>query len=123
MARGRKRIASCVPLEAEIHAAVIEHWKLLGLPDTLVATLPNANAFGQPGLTKGLADLLVAGPGVPGRVGFIELKRDPQSKVSDDQWRFAKLCRQLDISYARTFGRDEPIALLVRWGLVRRAAA
>ena len=94
------------------------------MPNTLVAAIPNAYAHGQAGLTKGLADLLVAGPGIPGYpCGFIELKRDPSAKRSDAQWEFAKLCHQLGIPYAVCFGRDQPIALLERWGLVRRQAA
>jgi hypothetical protein len=113
------------PLEREIQAAVIDHWRILGRPNTLVAAIPNANAFGQPGLTKGLGDLLVIGPDLPGEgsAGFIELKRDQYSKRTDEQWRFANLCVELGIPYAVAFGRDQPIRILELWGVVRRAAA
>ena len=41
--------------EKQIQAAVIAHWKAAALPGTLVpAAIPNARAFGQAGLTKGL---------------------------------------------------------------------
>jgi hypothetical protein len=113
------------PLETQIQAAVVDHWRILGLPNTLVAAIPNAGAHGQPGLTKGLADLLVIGPDLPGEgsAGFMELKRDEYAKRTDSQWEFARLCADLDIPYAVTFGRDQPIRILELWGVVRRAAA
>lgn len=124
MGRRRAQRAIPLPLEREIQAAVVEHWRTLGLPNTLVAAIQNAYAHGQPGLTRGLADLLVIGPNLPsGCAGFIELKRDERAERTDEQWRFAKLCAQLGIPYAVCFGRDQPIALLERWGIVRRAAA
>jgi hypothetical protein len=122
MARRRNIIA---PRETLIQEAVIEHWQRLGEPNTLVAAIPNQKAFGQPGLTKGLPDLLVMGPRVPGHchAGFIELKRDRRSPVSEDQKSFARLCFDLAISIAIAYGRDEPIRVLEDWGVVRRAAA
>jgi len=63
------------------------------------------------------------GPYVPGLVAFIELKRDEHSVVSDDQLEFQRLCAKLGVRYAIAYGRDEPIALLEAWGVVRRAAA
>jgi hypothetical protein len=118
MARRRNRFA---PREGLIQAAVCDHWKLLRVPGSLVAAIPNARAAGQAGLTRGLADLLVLAPELP--VGFIELKRDDDSPISDDQREFGKLCMQLGIPYAVAVGRDEPIRLLEEWGVVRRAAA
>jgi hypothetical protein len=109
------------PPEKLIHAAVIEHWTKLGLPSTLVATLPNAHAHGQPGLTPGLADLVALAPDLP--VGFIELKRDYDSPISDEQRDFGKLCVQLGIPFMVAVGRDEPIRLLEDWRVVRRATA
>jgi hypothetical protein len=113
------------PLEREIQAAVVDHWLLLGLPNTLVAAIPNAGALGQPGLTRGLADLLVIGPDLPGEgsAGFMELKRDMTAKRTPAQWRFAELCAALGIPYAVAFGRDHPIRILEDWNVVRRAAA
>ena len=109
------------PREAAIQAAVMTHWKLLGEPDTLVACIPNQNPHGQPGLTPGLADLIVIGPRVPGscRVGFIELKRDSKAPLSPAQGEFAQLCRKLGVPHRVTRGRDEPIAVLRDWGIVR----
>ena len=57
-----------VPRESDIQSAVLEHWKTLGRPMTLVAAIPNAGAMGQPGLTCGLPDLLVMGPDIPGDI-------------------------------------------------------
>ena len=60
MARRRRNIFA--PREGLIQAAVVEHWLKLGVPGSLVAAIPNANAHGQPGLTRGLPDLLVISP-------------------------------------------------------------
>ena len=118
MARRRNSFA---PREAAITAAILEHWLALGVPGSLVACIPNANAHGQPGLTCGLADLMVLAPGLP--VGFIELKRDRRSPISDAQIEFGRLCDKLGVRYAVAIGRDEPIRVLEAWGAVKRAAA
>ena len=109
------------PLERQIQEATIQHWKWLGEPMTLVAAIPNAGAMGQPGLTKGLADLLVMGPEIPGDipVGFIELKRSPRSPMSDEQHDFARLCAHLGLRCVTAVGRDEPIEILENWKIVR----
>jgi hypothetical protein len=119
MARRRRPIFA--PRETLIQAACLEHWLTLGVPGSLVAAIPNAGAMGQPGLTCGLADLLVLAPGLP--VGFIELKRDRKSPVSDAQREFGRLCDKLGVRFAICSGRDEPIRLLEHWGVVKRAAA
>jgi len=109
--------------EKKIQAAVVEHWQTFGLPDTLVAAIPNENAFGQPGLTKGVFDLLVLGGEVG--IGLIELKTDTGT-LSNKQKEFRRLLIRNGISYAVTYGRDEPITVLEGWGIVRkqvRAAA
>lgn len=102
-----------------ITAAVIEHWKVMGLPGTLVAGIPNRNAFGQAGLTRGLADLVVMTPDI--RCGFIELKTD-KGRLSDEQEDFRDICLTCGTPWAMTRGRDEPIAVLERWGAVRPQA-
>jgi hypothetical protein len=104
--------------EAAIHKAVVSHWKHLGMPGTLVATIPNMRAHGQHGLTKGLPDLLVLAPALP--VGFIELKRD-KGKPTEEQVTFGNLCFAMKIPFALTFGRDEPIHILEQWGVVRKS--
>jgi hypothetical protein len=118
MARRRN---SCAPSETAIQAAVLEHWLTLGLPNTLVAAIPNAFAHGQPGLTCGLADLLVLAPGIG--VGFIELKKDGRSRPSDAQIVFGKLCAILHVRHTICYGRDEPIRVLEDWGVVKPARA
>ena len=122
--RPRLRIAP-PPLERDIQQATVDTWKLLGQPNTLVAAIPNAGAMGQPGLTCGLADLLVMGEGVPGAhpIGFIELKRDQARKLSDAQVEFARRCDMLGVMYVTAYGRDEPIEVLEAWNIVRRQAA
>jgi hypothetical protein len=119
MARRRRPIFA--PSEALIQAACLEHWLTLGVPNSLVAAIPNQFAHGMAGLTPGLADLLVLAPGLP--VAFIELKRDHKSPLSDAQIEFGKLCDKLGVRYAVAVGRDEPIRVLEAWGATRRAAA
>jgi hypothetical protein len=119
MARRRRPVFA--PSEAAIAAAVLQHWLALGVPGSLVAAIPNAFAHGQAGLTKGLPDLLVLAPGLP--VGFIELKKDATSPVSNAQREFGALCARLGVRFAICSGRDEPIQLLEQWNVVRRAAA
>jgi hypothetical protein len=119
MAR-RQEMTFYAPSEAGIQAAVLDHWLALGLPNTLVAAIPNAGALGQPGLTCGLADLMVMTPQIG--VGFIELKRDARSHLSEAQEGFRELCLRLHVQHAVTYGRDEPIALLEEWSAVKRPA-
>ena len=120
---GGRRHSAPAPIEKAVQAAVIQHWRMLGFRDTLVAAIPNAGALGQPGLTRGLGDLLVLGRNLPGCVGFIELKREERSPISDAQIDFGKLCMKLGVPYALCVGRDEPIRVLEAWGVVRRQAA
>jgi hypothetical protein len=106
--------------EKAIQAAVIKHWKVLGYPNTLVAAVPNEGAMKQPGLTKGIFDLLVIGGWIG--VGFIELKREG-GKLSPEQEAFKKLLIANGRHYAVCEGRDEPIRVLEAWQIVRRSAA
>lgn len=106
-----------VPMrESAIQAAVCQHWRMFGLPHTLVAAIPNEAAKGQAGLTKGLPDLLIIGGRV--RIGFMELKT-PTGRLSLEQKTFRALCAFVSIPFADTYGRDEPIAILEAWGVVR----
>jgi len=103
--------------EKEIQKAAIDHWRAFGLPDTLVAAIPNARAFGQPGLTRGLFDLLVIGGDVG--AGFIELKTD-QGELSKPQQDFKRLLVMNNVPYAVTYGRDQVIDVLETWRIVRK---
>jgi hypothetical protein len=105
--------------EAAIQKAIIHHWRTFGLPGTLVAAIPNQNAFGQAGLCKGLFDLLVIG-GTVG-VGFLELKTET-GKLRPEQKAFRDLLIVNGTPYAVTHGRDEPIRVLEGWGVVRKRA-
>ncbi|OHV81634.1 VRR-NUC domain-containing protein [Rhizobium sp. LCM 4573] len=104
--------------ESQIHKAVVAHWKALGLPGTLVATIPNMGSMGQYGLTKGLPDLIIIGPGIH---GYLELKTEV-GKLTQPQREFQALCTDRGIPFFVTHGRDEPIRLLEDLGIVRRAA-
>lgn len=108
--------------EAQIQKAVLDHWKVFGLPDTLVAAVPNAGAKGQYGLTRGLFDLVVIGGDfLEGRTGWIELKTE-RGKLSEHQISFREKCLVNGVPHAVAYGRDEPIRLLEEWQIVRRSA-
>lgn len=108
--------------ESQIQKAVIDHWKAFGLPDTLVAAVPNAGALGQYGLTRGVFDLIVlGGEYLRDRTGFLELKTG-NGKLSEHQEAFRLRCIRLGIPAAVAYGRDEPIRVLEEWKIVRRAA-
>lgn len=108
--------------ESAIQSAVISHWKAFGLPGTLVAAVPNAGAFRQPGLKRGLFDLVVmGGPVLRDRTGWLELKTDKGS-LGPHQIEFRNLCISNGTPYAVAIGRDEPIRVLEEWGVVRRTA-
>jgi hypothetical protein len=109
------------PRESLIQAACIDHWRALGIPGSLVAAIPNAFAHGQPGLTRGLPDLLVISPQLGRLVGFIELKTDTGTP-SDDQLAIQAIMQARGIPYAMTWGRDHPISVLENWGAVRKQA-
>ena len=113
----RRMAAKAVPMrESAIQSAVVQHWRMFGRPHTLVAAIPNEASKGQAGLTKGLPDLIVVGGNV--RIGFIELKT-PTGRLSFDQKCFRNLCAFVSIPFVDTYGRDEPIAVLERWAVVR----
>jgi hypothetical protein len=123
MARRRRNIVA--PRESLIQAACIDHWRQLGLPGTLVAAVPNQNAHGQPGLTRGLFDLVVMSPTLGDKTGWLELKAD-DGELSEDQKTFKRIMIACGVPYAVAIGRDQPIRVLEHWGAVRpqaRAAA
>ena len=108
------------PSEKQIQQAVIDHWVRCGVAGSLVAAIPNAHAFGQPGLTKGLFDLLVIGGSVG--VAFMELKTK-KGILSIPQREFKIKLIKAGVDYAVCYGRDEPIVALEAWGVCRKAAA
>jgi transcriptional regulator with XRE-family HTH domain len=110
------------PSEDATTAAVLAHWRILGVPGSLVAAIPNKKAHGQPGLTKGLPDLLVISPTLGPSAGFIELKRERGGRMSGDQKSIRDLLIERGAPYALAKGRDEPIRILEEWGAVRRSA-
>ena len=115
----RRSVHNPQPSEAAIQTAVLQHWRIFGVPGSLVAAIPNANAHGQSGLTTGLYDLLVIGGSV--RIGFIELKRIG-GRTSQAQRDFADILSRAGIRHAIAFGRDEPITILEQWGICRETS-
>jgi hypothetical protein len=107
------------PSEAAIQASVIAHWRAFGVHGSLVAAIPNARAHGQAGLTRGLYDLICIAPKFG--VGFLELKTS-RGRESEHQVNFGAILTNANVPHAVTYGRDEPIALLERWGIVRKRA-
>jgi hypothetical protein len=116
MARKRKLFA---PRESLIQQAVIDHWRALGVPGSLVAAIPNARAAGQAGLTKGLFDLVVMSPTLGDRTGWLELKAD-DGELSDDQNKIKLIMIARGVPYAVAYGRDAPIQVLKHWGAIRQ---
>jgi hypothetical protein len=115
----RRRREAFEPYEQETTAAILDHWKLCGVPGSLVAALPNKNAHGQPGLTPGLPDLMVLSPFLGPLTGFIELKRMRLGRLSPAQKEIGGLICQRGAPYAVCRGRDEPIEQLRAWGALR----
>jgi hypothetical protein len=102
-----------------IQAAVIEHYETFKLPNTDLRAIPQARAFGQYGLRRGTFDLLIIGGNVT--LAFLELKAD-DGTLSEEQEKFRKLLISHSIPYAVTYGREQPIAVLEEWGIVRKQA-
>jgi|SRR5580692_579081 hypothetical protein len=116
---GARRREIFEPSEDQITDAVVEHWRILGVAGSLVASIPNKRAFGQAGLTPGLPDLLVLSPTLGDKTGFIELKRGRGGRLSDAQINILMLLRLRGVPYAVCKGRNEPIAQLREWGAIR----
>ena len=119
----RIRARSVEPLESAIQEAVLEHWRLLGLPGSLVAAVPNAGAMGQAGLTPGLFDLVVISRKLGAQTGWLELKRESRryercGGLSDAQVEFMWTLSVRGVPHKVAYGRDEPIEVLRDWGAV-----
>lgn len=105
--------------EKQIQQHVIDRWRKLGKPGTLVAAIPNARSFGQPGLTKGLPDLICIGPHIG--VAFLELKTE-RGKLSTHQEAFLDLCSGAGVLATVSFGLDDAVRVIEAWDIVRGPA-
>jgi hypothetical protein len=108
-------------VEKAIHSAVIDRWLLLGVKGSLVATIPNEGAFGQPGLTKGLFDLIVLSPTLGRLTGWLELKK-PDGALSAAQKEFRALLLPLGVPHAVAYDVDQAARVLEEWGAIRPVA-
>jgi hypothetical protein len=106
------------PTEPELTAALITRWRWFGLPGSLVAAVPNRRAFGQVGLTPGLADLIVMSPILREKTGWLELKTT-NGRLSGPQHEFGRVCRDLGVPYAVCYGLDSAIEQLRKWGALK----
>lgn len=116
---GARRRKIFEPSENAITDAVVEHWRVFGVANSIVAGIPNKRAFGQAGLTPGLPDLLVLSPKLGALTGYIELKRGRGGRLSDAQLVIGELLKMRGAPYAVCSGRDEPIEQLRTWGAIR----
>jgi len=107
-------------LERDIQAAVMAHWRALGVPGSLVAAVPNMRAHGQSGLTAGLFDLVVMSPTLGERTGWLELKVGKRD-LSPAQRDIRSIMAALGVPHRVEWGRDDPIRVLEEWGAVRRS--
>jgi hypothetical protein len=119
---GARRKPGFEPDEDAIQSAVIAHWRCFGVKGSLVAAIPNKRAFGQPGLTSGLPDLLVLSPQLGRFTGYIELKT-MSGRLSAEQRVMRAFFEERGVPYALCRGRDEPIAQLEAWGAIKRQRA
>jgi hypothetical protein len=113
------------PSEKAIQTACLGLWRACGVKGSLVAAVPNAGARGQPGLTKGLFDLIVFSSALGDKTGWLELKTKT-GKLSQAQREFKIVMIARGVPYAVSYGLDEAIRVLEHWGAVRpqaRAAA
>lgn len=113
--------------EAAIRRAAFTHWKLFRAPGTAIISIPNEGADRRnrfvvldhiaQGMFPGAPDWGCLGPEA-GKIRFLEFKAD-DGKLSDEQKSCHALLRSLGFEVEVTWGRDEPIIVLERWGMCR----
>ena len=105
--------------ERAIQTHLMNRWRALGRPGTLLACVPNARAAGQAGLTRGLFDLVAIGGNVG--CGWLELKTE-RGSLSYHQEVFKAALVQNNVPYAVAYGLDQAIHVLETWEIIRREA-
>lgn len=110
------------PTEKQLQRMVLDYWRGAGLPGTRVAAIPNARAFGQSGLTRGLPDLMAyGGTGMDGVTLYIELKT-AKGEISGFQKVIHKemFAAGVPIALCRSF--EEAHDVLVDWRICKPLA-
>lgn len=110
--------------EDDLQRAIVQLLMFGAAPGVYFAAIPNggfrrhleAAIMTGLGVRKGIADLLVIGPGA--RVHFIEVKA-PNGRLSSEQREFADWCTANQVPHAVVASIDSAIDVLGRWGLIR----
>lgn len=124
--RPRRSSPSWRPSEGQIQRSLVERWKLLGVPGSILAHIPNgghrekavAVELKALGVLAGMPDLLCASPG--GGVFFIELKRH-DGRTSVEQREIHERLRLAGADVFTVNGVDDAVALLEGRGVIRKS--
>ena len=114
------------PSEHQIQAAIVTGLRRAALPDVVVAAVPNGGSrkggfiegarMKREGVTAGVLDLLILGPG--GKVRFMEVKT-PKGRLSPAQKDFMQIMDRAGIDYAVVRSVDEAMNKAKEWEILR----
>lgn len=111
--------------EAQIQTAILKQWKQSMIPNTLIFAIPNQNAHGQAGLTKGVFDLCLIGNDA---IMFLELKtcdrivddiKKKAGTLSEHQKEFLRILQYNKIDCGVAFGFKQALAICQKFGVIR----
>jgi hypothetical protein len=122
--RVRTQVRLPQPTERQVHAAVLDHLKLRGVPNLLVWHTPlggrrdpiEAAGLKRLGAKKGVADLLLLHES---RLFSLELKVASGGRVSEEQLAWASDVNRCGGYSAIARGLPEAIKILEQWGLLK----
>lgn len=110
------------PSEKQLQTMILDYWRGFGRPGTRVFAVPNARAFGQPGLTKGIPDLACyGGKFLNGRTLYLELKVG-KNKLSDYQEIILAEMRAAKVPHAVVRSFEEAEEYLTAWMICKPIA-
>jgi hypothetical protein len=112
--------------EGEIQRSIVQHWKLLGMPGSILAHIPNgekrdpvtAAKLKALGVLPGIPDLLCVSP--RSGVFFVELKRHG-GRTSPEQQSVHERLRTAGVEVFTVVGVDDAVALLEQRGVIRKS--